>query len=272
MAIAEEWREQVRDRGTGSQYLRGMQNSDELSWLWTSGVLKELHRLLWVKPHSNKGRWDPGWSCRDHAAVIAALLSLRDVRSDIRHGWCTIIQGATQGQPPVGMGQSPPERTGHSWGRVDNLGDIDFSPRFDSSRQPWRPLRSLGIVGSAWKVEGIPDTNVIVCRDAVAYEHEIERAFHLESAARMVYLVKEQQPFGPSMLHVDFVNSPLTDRIRSIGGDYIYAKLVVHLDGIASGRERSLPGQDEKKWWRTVARVPDSAVDSLFERLAMNAQ
>jgi hypothetical protein len=132
----------------------------------------------------------------------------------------------------------------------------------------WRPLRSVGIVGSAWEVDSIADTKVIICSDAVAYEQEVARAFHLESAIRMVYLVKEQRAFDPSMLHVDFVNSPLTDRIRSDGGDYIYAKLVVYLDDLAAGRRRMLPGSDEKKWWRLIGRMSDEEVRELLYQLA----
>ena len=240
-----------------------------LSWLWTSGALDELHRLLWTKPQNNSDEWDPGWSCREHAVVVAGLLALRGVHSDIRHGWCMFVNGSDNGQPPVAVGQQPPlRRIGHSWDYVNELGDVDFSPRFDQGRWPWRPLRSIGIVGGAWEVRGMADTAVIVCSDIFTYEQEIARATHLVSAARALYLVSEQTPFEPSMLHVDFVNSPLTDRIRADGGDYIYAKLVVYLHDLAAGRRRKLPGNDEKKWWRLISRIDDGDVAELFATLA----
>jgi len=78
---------------------------DQVDRLLGSRVVDELHALVWTRPIVNRGTFDPGWSCREHAASIAALLTLEGVPVHLRHGRCMFIQGAAGNNPPICYGQ-----------------------------------------------------------------------------------------------------------------------------------------------------------------------
>jgi hypothetical protein len=42
--------------------------------MFTPDLRKEAHALLWTDPVMNRGVFDVGMNCRDHALVFAALL------------------------------------------------------------------------------------------------------------------------------------------------------------------------------------------------------
>ena len=50
--------------------------ADHVNEILHSKAMPDLHALAWVQPFFNKldSNWDPGWSCRDHTAVLAAGL------------------------------------------------------------------------------------------------------------------------------------------------------------------------------------------------------
>lgn len=79
---------------TAREWQRGISMvNDAVERLVRSNVVDELHALLWVQPRVNRGELDLGWSCREHAASIDALLTLNAVMS-ITHVWRSTVIGA----------------------------------------------------------------------------------------------------------------------------------------------------------------------------------
>jgi hypothetical protein len=78
-----------------------------VSALLVSSLRADLHHLLNVDPFHNArhGGWDTGWSCRDHAVVVAALLTAADIKASVVHGLNMFVEGPTStGEHPVGIG------------------------------------------------------------------------------------------------------------------------------------------------------------------------
>ncbi len=226
--------------------------------------LAELRALLWTKPIVNHGWFDGGWSCRDHAVVLAALLALDGHEPTIRHGKCTFVQGATADQPPVGFGQEPTHPIGHSWLAIGAV-NLDLSPQLNTPRQGWRPLKSIGVIGNRWLTEA-GASQVALTGTTTDYEHQIAIASHLTNELRAIYLLEREEPFDRRMLTLGYVNSPLTDRIRRFAGELAYSNLVSHLDSVRQGG----PTFDDSgpKAWRTIGRTPHAQTATLESRLA----
>jgi hypothetical protein len=102
-------------------------SAEHVNRLLNSTVLPELHALAWLEPFTNSSdsRWDPGWGCRDHAVVLAALLTSGGTDAQVVHGANVFIQGpTTDGQDPVGLGNDLAHGGEHTWV------DVYFIPLF----------------------------------------------------------------------------------------------------------------------------------------------
>lgn len=234
-----------------------------LSVLIQRTFLDELRAFLWLKPFLNGGTRDGGWSCRDHAVVLGALLTLDGHQVAVRHGRCMFVQGATSGHPPTGYGQETPG-TGHSWLAVGGV-DVDLSPQLGVEIGRWRPVRSLGVIGGSWLVDGQAHEALLTGTQR-EYDREVAIATNLEDEMRAVYLAESEEPFAPSMLTFEYVNSPLTDQLRRTTGGLAYAKLSLHLDEVRRGG-RTLGEKGTKKAWRLVDRRSDADGEELCSRL-----
>ena len=250
-----------------------MRRMEHVDQLLAGPAVGELHALLWTKPRVNKGKFDPGWSCREHAAAIAALLTLEGVHVRIRHGRSVFMQGATGNAPPVGFGQEASDgfdpRPRHTWTWVDGLGDLDVSPRLQERLDRWRPLDTrFGILGSTWPVTGL-QTDAVVCTTRADYENAVNRASHLRDAGRAIYLVEREEPFEPGLL-IDGrtrLDSPLTPQVMASAGPNGYVKLVVHVRGVLAGQRRSLASVSFGRAWQLIGQIPDREADALVQDL-----
>jgi hypothetical protein len=235
----------------------------------TDEVINELHGLLWDKPRLNRGEYDPGWSCRDHAVAIAGIISLNGLAGGLRHGRCFFIQGASADGPPVGVGQESSSRSGHTWNWIEGFGDLDLSPRLNERDGQWRPVSTLfGIIGSTWSVRDL-HTDVVVCRTRREYDNAIARASYLRNAGRAVYWIIREEPFRPELL-VDGavnINSPRTRRIIELAGKNAYVKLVVHLHGVQRGTRKPLSGVSFARAWTRIGEISDQQAGELVHLL-----
>lgn len=240
--------------------------NDVVEQLLRSRAINELHALLWAKPKVNQGEYDLGWSCREHAASIAALLTLRGVSVRLRHGRCAFVQGGTGNAPPVAITQQPALRPGHTWAWADGFGDMDVSPRLRIVIGRWRPLDApFGVVGGIWPVASLP-TDAFVLTSKMEYEYRFNEATHLRDAGRAVYLVQREEPFEPGIL-VDGatrLNSPLTARVIAAAGPAAYMKLIVHVRGLLAGQRKSLSTVSFGRAWQVIGEIPQDVADALI--------
>src|SRR5688572_6667019 len=93
--------------------------------------LTEVHRLLWMEPFHNRGVLDLGWSCRDHAFVVACLLRLTSTSTRLVHGKCMYVQGPEATSPPCAIGQECHAVAGHTWLKSSDGKIMDVSPRLE---------------------------------------------------------------------------------------------------------------------------------------------
>src|SRR5262245_48295199 len=96
--------------------------------VFPSEFLQELHKLLWIEPHVNRGMFDPGWSCREHAVITCCLPLAQGVEAQLTHGKVMYVRGPSGSLPPAGLGQALGDLGGHTWLEVGEVGIVDVSP------------------------------------------------------------------------------------------------------------------------------------------------
>lgn len=209
----------------------------------------EIHSFLWAKPIVNRGELDTGWSCRDHAAVLGAVVALGGHRVTVRHGRCMYVQGESGGHPPVGVGQEVHGRSGHTWLLVDGVGDFDLSPRLNQRVERWRPMNSIGVIGDQWRIVGDLPTRLTVVKSPVTYDNLIARATYLSDIANAIYYVHHEEPYSLNMIKdpKTCIDSPRFHYIARRCGPAFYVKLVAHLTELLTGSGRPLAGTSSNK-------------------------
>ena len=95
-------------------------------------LIQEIHALLWIEPLVNRGIYDPGWNCRDHALMVAGILAAHLVPVQIVHGQAMFVAGPSGDRPPIGRGQDVNDTTTHTWVEVPSIGIVDISPNLES--------------------------------------------------------------------------------------------------------------------------------------------
>src|SRR5262245_32783310 len=177
------------------------------------GLLNEIHKLLWIEPLLNRGVFDSGWSCREHAFVCGCLLIASGYPATVVVGKAMFIQGPENGEPPVGLGTSPTDATSHAWLGLRE-GAFDISPNLDIYKPPWRRIRFSGIFADKWEPDGIGSFQS--CSSAHEYENQIALATHAEGERRAIYWPQRNVELSEGALRnpLDFTNSPLTDWLR----------------------------------------------------------
>lgn len=166
--------------------------TDRVNEILHSKALADLHALAWIETFFNKrdGNWDPGWSCRDHSVVLAALLTAKRIEARVVHGLTMFVQGpTTDGAPAVGNGNDPAAGGGHSWVQVPGFGTVDVSPRLSERLDDWRPLPvEGGLIGGDWS---IPRTTTHVARSAT------RRTTNKRSPSRRTPRIPPRRSTGP---------------------------------------------------------------------------
>jgi hypothetical protein len=108
-----------------------MPNRDIVDLLTRDDFLRELHHLLWMEPAERRGKWDPGWNCRDHAFIVGFVVRLLRSEAEVILGRAMFIVGPSGEKVPLGLEQSL-----HAWLAIDGDGYFDLSLRLDESVMP----------------------------------------------------------------------------------------------------------------------------------------
>lgn len=221
-------------------------------------LIGELHHLLWVDSFQNRGGFDHGWMCRDHALVISQFLQLHGVPARIRHGKCMFVQGpSADGQPPVGNGQDVSDPEGHTWVFAEGLGDVDLSPKLRERLGSWRPLESVGVVGSCLSAPGPARFQLV--NNLRDYERAIAQATHRPDEMTAIYYLAAEEPLTQAIVSqgLRWPNSRASLRLRKRHvPDDAYARLARHLFGLVSGERRPLSRVFANKVWSLLAADP----------------
>jgi hypothetical protein len=232
--------------------------TERVNQILVSTARADLHALLQIEPFYNDHdrTWDAGWSCRDHSAVLAALLTAEGIKVQVVHGMTAFLQGSTaDGKPAVAVGGG-----GHSWLRVPGFGTLDVSPRLNErlrgdSYVHWRPLPvSGGLIGTHWDV-GRMVSIVVFVHNAAHYEQTYNVATHATNQAVAIYWPQKVIDFIPNMLGGGYINSPLTDRFTPVAGTDGYVKLAAHLYALLRGDRRPLARVSQRKAWRFLGEI-----------------
>ena len=227
--------------------------------------LRELHHLLWIDPFENQGTFDTGWSCRDHAFIVGCLLGCVGKKVRLTHGKNMFIQGPDAGRPPVGIGQESTAAGLHTWLKSDAGKIIDLSPRLDLDIPPlWRGTAFTGIVDGQLFPRGHGEVRAFTTR--FRYDQSIAEATHRQCTTTALYLEQAKTALSPAVVKeaVDFINSPLTDRLRQLEDIEIYPKCVLHLLGFVGGSYQSLAHLPQHEAWAFLSEEMSEATDQLL--------
>lgn len=245
--------------------------------LLRSPAIADLQHLVRVEPFARRdGSVDTGWSCREHAVVVGALLTAMGVKSQVVHGANMFVVGpGLSGEAPYGVGNAPAQaRFGHSWLVVEGFGALDLSPRLNERflkgpLQAWDPISApWGWVGHEWIVGSEPAALVVV-GSREEYEREMSLSTHRVGQCTAIYWPQAVQPFSVDMLDHEFTDSPLRGRVASSNFEGALLKLAVHLWGLNRGNRRSLSRISQTKAWTFVGQLDESLVEE-FTRLLSN--
>lgn len=237
----------------------------EIQKLLTKDFLDELHHLLWVEPFDNRGSWDEGWNCRDHALVVAAVCSVLGLRCSMVHGKVCFVQGPDGELPPAGILVDP-----HSWCGIDGAGFLDVSPRLTSTKdRAWRP----------WSIQAVllnrcvPDGELRVVRSELEFQSESNRATHDIKRKVAVYFCTEYSEFTRKALLDAFrhTNSVLSNALEERSFDAsIYAKAAVHLCKLLRGEAKSLRSLSQIEAWTYINGQRGDAIGWICRRAGID--
>lgn len=233
--------------------------------LFEEEFLTELHKLLWVEPRMNRGKFDPGWSCREHALFACCLLATHGTTAWLTHGKAMFVRGPSGSFPPAGIEQELNNKEGHTWLHIPEIGVVDLSPNLAGDNYPnWPSATFQGILGNKWLPYG--GGQFIQCISAQDYDNQIAIGSHKENEIRAIYFPMSKERLTKEMITDGFgyLNSPLTDILRKHFDNSIYAKAILHFLDRLDGRGRSLAGVSRNKAWSIIAsRIGQSTEEIL---------
>ncbi len=224
--------------------------------LTTSGFLDEIHHLLWIEPGDNRGTWDEGWNCRDHALLSGVVCQLLKMTVSIIYGQATFVQGPITDAPPVGLCQNP-----HAWLGIDGLGFLDLSPNLTRCREAlWRSWPLQCIAMSRCRPDGVFSH----ATSDGEYAHKVNTATHLPGR-NAIYFGQEYNNIDMAFVEkpFEFANSPLSVRLSKRYDSAIYAKAAIHLFKMLNGENKSLRHLLQDDAWATISRQPGNPVNWL---------
>ena len=200
--------------------------------------LAEIHHLLWTKKFNNRGRRDEGWSCRDHSAIVALLLQLLGIPSNVCFGKLMMITGPIGTDRPYGLDVNP-----HRWNFVEETGHIDLSVRVPKNQFPtWDNWEIDAVVGS--KVQSEPATKFLLATSERSYHDHIAPATHLRDNRVLIYKLEKSVPVRsiPMDNLVGWIESPLGCRLQGEfqSGPLIYMQALYHLWMFIQGERETL--------------------------------
>lgn len=228
-------------------------------------VVGELHHLLWMEPHVNRGIQDDGWNCRDHALVVAGIVQMLGFTAASILGKATFIHGR-KGEV-AGMGR---EVKTHAWVGVDKAGFYYLSVRLSEFTEfpEWGDWKTVGLAGQDFIPAGRVEFRM--ARSETHFENLVNAATHLEDINTTVYFCETFADLAADDIAsgLSRCNSPLTDKLRASFGERqdLHAKAIVHLVDYMNGKTPSITNLPQMDAWAALAARPGDAVFRVCSR------
>lgn len=211
--------------------------------------IEEINRLFWTDPITNKGMFDPGWNCRDHAVILGTYLGVYGIHSQLVDGRCFFVKGPAGGAPPKGIGQEVRHPAGHTWLDVPSRGLCDISPRLSKPIPQWGSVPFFGIVFDKW----LPENGGLIrmAKSARDYDKLVAMATHEEGCLQGIYFEQSRTKVELALLADPpvTINSPGAHKIVSDYGVASYWAGLAHLLEFEAGRSRPIAGVSQRKAW-----------------------
>jgi hypothetical protein len=247
-----------------------MPNRDIVDLLTRDEFLWELHHLLWMEPAERRGKWDPGWNCRDHAFIVGLVVRLLGTEAVVIPGRAIFIIGPSGEKAPLGVEQSP-----HAWLGINGDGYFDLSLRLDESVMPggnWFAWPVKALAASQFMPSEV--ANFIHTAQAENYEQKTAIATHGEYARTAVYFREsEYVRFTKRLLFAafQFCNSPLTSMLRDYFGEKpdLYARAALHLYDLLEGDAEPLIGISQLSAWKILSERYPKAFAEICSRASL---
>lgn len=237
-----------------------MDANEFLAKIAKEDFLREIHHLLWIDPHINRGKRDDGWNCRDHALIVGGVARMFGFKSLAVSGAAMFVQGPIGHHAPVGRSVDP-----HTWVQIENVGAVDVSVRLKGFKDmpKWKDWETSGLVGSQFHPIG--RVNYLSTSDPAKYDNSINIATHRVDQKYGIYLRKAAEPIGVDQLQMAFkwCNSPLTVRLSNLFKNRhdLYPKAILHLTSLLKGEATSVVQLPQMKAWATVAGKKSDAIE-----------
>lgn len=231
--------------------------------LTSDRFLNELHHFLWSEPFMNKGELDQGWNCREHAWVGALLSHWLGFSSVLFLGKAWLITGPTNQRPGFGVFQRA-----HSWLGVEGFGAVDLSIKPEATYAGTTirfPIRCL------YGNKLIPHGRGKVCvfNDEAEFDRAATAFCERRKEIWALYLMASGASLDEGFVThaAEWINSPLTDRLKERFGDpsATYASLFLHLAGFLSGTHSSLTRIPVVDAWAKLAESGPGATQRALE-------
>lgn len=225
----------------------------------------ELRHLLCRPPFLNMGISDPGWMCREHAFLVAALSALLGFKSVMCWGSLCLV-----GKDENGEGNSF-QISQHSWAMVEGAGLYDLSVNTRPIAGPeWVQWPEGCFVEWNYHPHHSVRLEYFSSGENVKWTRAIDQNLSSRSLAG-IYLGSTYDDFDRNLIEIaiDAINSPLTDDLKKLVDfdSEIYAKAVQHLWELSKLRTRSLHNLSQIDSWRQISRRPRGANNWLHHEI-----
>jgi len=231
---------------------KNLASGTAMELLCSQRLRTELNHLLWIQPFDNRGTWDFGWSCRDHAFIAGILAQLLGLTVKLIHGEALFVRAATGDASGNGLHQK-----NHTWLSVEGDGLMDLSIRLSSQGAASGRVGIEYVAASQCRPSGnllIAETeddfkSALLAAPCLPGEHAIYRADRTE-------IIDQQLAYNAFAV----IHSPLTVRLSAKYPPSLYAKLAVHSFELLRGNAVSLASHQQDYAWKKIARLNDDAI------------
>lgn len=227
--------------------------------LTSTAFLAELHHFLWDEPHVNRGTFDVGWNCRDHAWIVSLLARAAGFRETI------VFRGKAIFAAPR---QAATQRfvltvATHSWVGIPDHGQIDLSVKSECRYDGRVNRLRIGVLFLD-RFVGASPAKFVPLPDYTALPRAMD---WLETTGRSVgiyALGPEYDGLQPEIITgaADYINSPLTDWLKQrFDADDAYAALFLHLLTLLKGGRKSYANLARAEAWQRVVEDHANPID-----------